>query len=162
MKEIEKFIIKSIDNLSNQFSNLSFLYGYDNIAHQHIIFVEPDVIYNSENYIIKEMEIIDEFISLFPFDEILFTNNRYIRIENPIYSVKAESYVFNDFHSMSNPALLTSSLIPAPIDFLHGFVLTKSVFIQELKLQEVISNHGNILVFSSEMSSGENNYAMAA
>ncbi len=114
--EIKNFIIEQIKYLSGIFYNISFKYGYDDLTGQNIVEVDPESEYKSENYMLAEANIIEEFISRFPNDELLFvSNDKYIKVKEPIfakealvksYSVPIETSVLVDYTPFYFPAAL--------------------------------------------------------
>ncbi len=96
------FIIKSIDRISDKFSNLSIRFGYGVLTYMHIIEIDSENVFDDHEFRLMEFEIIDEFNQLFPDDDLLITSSKnYILNENvkyvkrPIYSSSMNIYLQN-------------------------------------------------------------------
>ncbi|MEO6283181.1 MAG: hypothetical protein ABIN80_23900 [Dyadobacter sp.] len=86
MKKENKLVIKLLDALAAKHSHMSFLYGFDEWANQHVIEVTPTESYENEQYVMDEIDATAEFVSNFPNQGILFlSNDPYLKVENPIY-----------------------------------------------------------------------------
>ncbi|MCE6991917.1 hypothetical protein [Dyadobacter sp. CY323] len=90
MKKENKLIIKLLNALAAKHNNMSFLYGFDVCANQHVIEVAPTESYEDERYQMDEVDAVAEFLSNFPYQSILFlSNDPYLKVENPIYDTAA-------------------------------------------------------------------------
>ncbi|NIJ52857.1 hypothetical protein [Dyadobacter arcticus] len=87
MKKENKLVIKLLDWLAAKHSHMSFLYGFDVWANQHVIEVRSREGFQSEEYMNDRLDAIVEFISKFPYQGILFlSNDPYLKVEDPIYN----------------------------------------------------------------------------
>jgi uncharacterized membrane protein YkgB len=94
MKKENKLVIKLLDALAAKHSHMSFLYGFDEWANQHVIEVTPTESYKNEQYVMDEVDAIEEFVSNFPYQGILFlSNDPYLKVENPIYDTSATAHI---------------------------------------------------------------------
>ena len=100
MKESQKLVISLLDEIAKRFNGLSLQYMFSAPTKQHIIEVQPEVIYNSDEYLEFESDIISQFIDQFPEEGLLFTSSDpYIKVSNPVYFTNRET---RRFHTKSN------------------------------------------------------------
>ena len=84
MKESILFLEKHLSQLTENFPNIECLYKFDNLDDTHIIKIMPKKIFESEDYVQYENEIVDNFIQRFPYEGILFiSENELIDIDKP-------------------------------------------------------------------------------
>jgi len=75
MNAIE-FIKERIDRLVTRFTNIRCRYEHDLFSNTHLIEVLPAEVYNNdESYAEAEVDIISEFIELFPYESICFVTD---------------------------------------------------------------------------------------
>lgn len=161
-EEISKFIKQRINQLAEQFPLISFTYGFDKVGTQHIIEIEPDKEYKNEAYMLAEFDFVQDFITMFPYDEILFiSNDPYIKIEKIIYAKKSEIRV--DYFECANELLASDEIINAPFNSSEiNWCLSideNSINIEDFLLEN--SQNCNISA-RGILSLGEFSYALAA
>lgn len=163
MKEaIKKFIIVEIEKLAEKFPEISFKYGFDRVATQHLIEIEPDTEFKNELYMNAEFDLIDAFICKFPEEDILFiSNDKHIRIENVVYKKEGTIKVADKLITATN-IYSNKSIIEAPFSFFDYYV---NASLSNIMVCEPIPVNDNNIVKSSDSFQAlglENDYAMAA
>lgn len=105
------FLIEKLNELFKSHSYLEIQYEFRDIMNLHIIEIKPSHCYESDRpYILKKIEIENEFESLFPNHEIMFmTENELFKIENPILSlgVSQISFIGQNFDCVKSYSSLT-------------------------------------------------------
>ncbi|MCD6201587.1 MAG: hypothetical protein J7K46_07255 [Bacteroidales bacterium] len=88
------FVIRRLNELIDNFPKLKAKYEYDNSSKSHYIEILPAKEFkNNKDYAIYETKLIIDFISNFPYDEIVFiTKNDLIDISNPIFEKEGKLY----------------------------------------------------------------------
>jgi hypothetical protein len=83
------YIKNQLNRLIEEFPQLKISYEFDEIDNSHIIEVLPSKEYNENiHYSKSETEIIIDFISKYPYEEIVFiTENSLIKISKPFYEI---------------------------------------------------------------------------
>jgi len=157
------FITNTLNKFSEKHENMSFLYGYDQFLRQHIIDVTPLSEYNSEEYLLDEVDFISNFIERYPAENVLFvSNDAYIKVNDPIHYAKkgAVKYFsqlqFNEMDFHKNSVSLKGKLnIPGSIsDVFKNIKFNEGPSKCELKLDAKWKNQ--------DVFAGDNTYAMAA
>jgi hypothetical protein len=91
MKKENKLVIKLLDALAEKHPHMTFLYGFDVCANQHVIEVSPKESFESEAYVLDEANATAEFVSKFSYQGILFmSDDPYLKVEDPIYNTAAK------------------------------------------------------------------------
>ncbi len=120
----KNFIISNLKELYKSHSYLEIKYEFrDNIT-THIIEVKPVHCYDKDKeYILKQIDLEEEFEQLFPYEEILFmTENILIQIENPILELGTSL-----IEQISEEIIGTNSDIELTFDFVEFFSALSSV-----------------------------------
>jgi hypothetical protein len=87
MTQSQKYLVSLIKKLALTFDSMSFAYGFDSIANQHIVEVQPNSMFESDEYLEVESDIVSEFSNKFPEEGLLFTcDNPTIFISDVIYN----------------------------------------------------------------------------
>jgi hypothetical protein len=86
MKKENKLVIKLLDALAAKHPHMSFIYGFNVWANQHVVEVSPRESFDSEQYLLDEVEATAEFYSKFQNQGLLFlSDDPYLKVDNPIY-----------------------------------------------------------------------------
>lgn len=161
-EEIKKFIIKEIQKLSEKFPHVSFKYGFDKLGAQHLIEVEPETAYKTEEYMDAEFDIVDQFICKFPEDEILFiSNNKYIKIEKVVYVKESKILVKQNALGFAE-ICAANDMIFAPLNLI-GYAIGSPM--NEINIVNPLiknPNNNNFTLNNSQLVLGDPNLAMAA
>jgi hypothetical protein len=157
------FITNTLNKFSEKHENMSFLYGYDQFLCQHIIDVNPKDSYDSDAYLLDEVDFIADFITRFPEESILFvSNDDYIKVNDPIHYAKkgAVKYFsqlqFNEveFHMNAVSVKGELNIVGSISDVFHNIKFNEMPNNIKLKLNEKWNNQ--------DVFAGDNTYAMAA
>ncbi len=167
MDAIQHQVISLVKGLSARFPSLSFTYGYDVAAGQHLVDVDPTDMYKSDEYMLAEADVYDAWDAAFPDEDLVFvSNNPYHRIKYPFFAIVGK-VVLDDVKSMafSNvPMLVDGDGAPCPtvpagelfdsLDLAERFVI--------FGRESVVHTPPVSMSEYGDLAAGEYNYAMAA
>lgn len=85
------FLIEELKELQKLFPSAEFRYEMSHGTNTHLVEITPDSIYNNNDYIDYELALEEEFISLFPTENIIFISEDSLnKITNPIFEIYSE------------------------------------------------------------------------
>lgn len=83
------FIIKELKTLHSKFTNSNIRYEYSNST--HLVEVTPFEFYNSDKYMMCELDLEDKFFENYPSEELVFISDQSLsKISNPIFEIFCE------------------------------------------------------------------------
>ena len=166
MDAIQQKVISLLEGLSARFPSMSFTYGYDAAASQHLVNVEPTGLYKSESYKLAEADVYDAWDAVYPeYDLVFVSNNLHHQITHPLFSIKGnvEVPINQSIEPICEPLLITSDA-PRPTMLatdMYGWLEangSKVLFGHPAIAQPIVSYDGEM----NEMEAGEYGYVMAA
>jgi hypothetical protein len=97
-----EFIIRELKSLHNKFTNSNIRYEFCKQTNTHLIEVTPFEFYNSETYILAELDFEDLFSKNYPNEDILFISDESLnKITSPIFEIYCEE----TYHILNNSNL---------------------------------------------------------
>lgn len=167
MDTIQHKVISLVESLSARFPSMSFTYGYDAAAQQHLVEVEPDTMYYSEAYMLAEGDVYSAWDAAHLDQDLVFvSNNPYHRVQHPLHTIVGALDILTgeSIELTPNPLLVYSEEAPHPTmqaAELYDQLTSngaKVVFGRGAVQQVITINNGEV----GQMEAGEYNYAMAA
>lgn len=103
------FIINELKNLHNKFTSSNIRYEFCSSTNTHLVEVTPIKFYNSETYMLAELDLEDLFFEKYPNEDLVFISEQSLsKIGEPVFEIfsqetgifRAEFYefpIFSDF-----------------------------------------------------------------
>jgi len=87
-----EYIKNKLSQILSQFPEISCKYEFDAFSASHLIELKPSEIYfSNHSFKEKEIELLSEFIELYPFENITFiTDDDLYKIESPIFEKQSQ------------------------------------------------------------------------
>lgn len=73
--EARKFLIRKLDNLAKQLSDVRLRYKYDEYEEAHVVEVTPKAVFNSDQFMVLGVEAENEFNARFPDEWLTFISD---------------------------------------------------------------------------------------
>ncbi len=166
--KVKDYIIEKLNELVTLFPLIKVSYQIDDCANSNYIKVEPKEEFNiNPDYRKFETNFIIEFISQFPYDEVVFvSDDSLIEVQNPVYEVEGKLFG-------QNTLIWNSKIWENSFEFDFNLTLNKTVIEEVMKnynslpdILESINEECSIQPISEEpvviKQAGESQYALAA
>lgn len=113
MNNRQEYIISQLESLYSKFENLKIRYEFNKILNTHLIEILPLEAFESQEYILEEMSITDDFEELFGFDEeILFISEDSLnKIQHPSFELGYNQPETFRFDSLENDPIVSFKII---------------------------------------------------
>lgn len=145
----KEYILNKLENLTNKFPQVRVRYEYDKMADVHVIEVVPNDVYHLDNtYIAWESEVVDNFIDLFPTQNICFIS------DDALVGIRNAEYIFEGFAFASLSMNIEISVQP------------KEITIEQIYVENIqnvnFSEQDWASVYDKYMIPSSSNYKLAA
>ncbi len=88
-----EFIIEKLDDFASSHTDVRLRYEFDSRAIVHTVEISPVDLYNSDECKDWQMDMLLDFVSEFPFDNIAFVSEKdSVGIDNPSYTYTGANY----------------------------------------------------------------------